>query len=225
MTRFDPVGALMIGLLGAGHCLAMCGGIAASLNLAIPPGQRRLAMVHHLAFHLGRIGSYALAGGLVAELMAQALVPFGLQQGLIVLRLLAGVLMILLGLQLARWWQGLTAIERLGQGLWQRLRPLAQRLLPLPTPWHALPYGMLWGWLPCGLVYSSLSWSALAGSFSGGALIMFCFGLGTLPALLTLSGLAEGLRFWLNHGGVRSASGVLLLLYGVHTLYVSLLQL
>ena len=32
MTRLDPLGALMIGLLGAGHCLAMCGGIAAGLN-------------------------------------------------------------------------------------------------------------------------------------------------------------------------------------------------
>ncbi len=225
MTQLDPLGALMIGLLGAGHCLAMCGGIAASLNLGIPPEQRPRALLYHLAFHLGRLCSYALAGALVAALFSYALLPFGLQQGLIVLRLLAGVLMLLLGLQLTRWWQGLAAIERLGQGLWQRLGPLSRRLLPLRSPWHALPYGMLWGWLPCGLVYSSLSWSALAGSATGGALIMACFGLGTLPALLTLSGLAEGLRFWLNHAGVRSASGLLLLLYGAHTLYVSLLQL
>ena len=34
------VSALILGLLGGGHCLGMCGGLMGALTLAIPPEQR-----------------------------------------------------------------------------------------------------------------------------------------------------------------------------------------
>ncbi|WP_458734964.1 sulfite exporter TauE/SafE family protein [Zobellella taiwanensis] len=223
--QLDAGAALLIGLLGAGHCIAMCGGVAAAFSLAIPAGQRRWHWLYLLAYNLGRIASYALAGALVGGLFA-GLAELGPgRQGLGLLRVLAGVMMILLGLYLARWWSGLLHLERIGQRLWRHLKPLAGRWVPFRHPLSALPFGMVWGWLPCGLVYSALTWSAVSGSAAQGALVMALFGLGTLPTLLALGGLAGSLRHWLNHAGFRRLSGILLILYGLFTFYQALVLL
>ncbi|NHI00883.1 sulfite exporter TauE/SafE family protein [Oceanimonas sp. MB9] len=220
--QLDPVAALLIGLLGAGHCIAMCGGVAAAFSMAIPQSQRRWQWLYLLGYNAGRIGSYALAGALVGGVFAGlADISLG-KQGLLWLRLLAGLMMVLLGLYLARWWNGLLALERLGNGLWCHIKPLAGRFVPFRHPLAALPFGMIWGWLPCGLVYSALTWSAVSGGAAEGALVMALFGLGTLPTLLALGGLAGSLRHWLNHAGFRRASGILLICYGLFSLYQAL---
>ena len=60
--------AFLIGLLGSTHCLGMCGGISASLSMALPVGRgfRFRQTVMLLAFNFGRIGSYVLIATLVA---------------------------------------------------------------------------------------------------------------------------------------------------------------
>ncbi|MDP5291935.1 sulfite exporter TauE/SafE family protein [Oceanimonas sp. CHS3-5] len=218
-SQLDPVAALLIGFLGAGHCIAMCGGVAAAFSMAIPQTQRRWQWLYLLSYNAGRIASYALAGALVGGVFAGlADISLG-KQGLLWLRGLAGIMMILLGLYLARWWNGLLALERLGNGLWRHIKPLAGRFVPFRHPLAALPFGMIWGWLPCGLVYSALTWSAVSGGAAQGALVMALFGLGTLPTLLALGGLAGSLRHWLNHSGFRRFSGILLICYGLFSLY------
>jgi hypothetical protein len=52
--------SFLLGLSGAGHCLGMCGGIAAALNLG---GPRSPTIT--FAYHSGRIASYALLGALL----------------------------------------------------------------------------------------------------------------------------------------------------------------
>ena len=47
--------------------------------------------------------------------------------------------------------------------------------------------GLLNGLLPCGLVFAALAGAASTGSFLSGALFMFVFGLGTIPAMFSLS--------------------------------------
>ena len=56
------VSALILGLLGGGHCLGMCGGLMGALTLAIPKEQRSRRFRLLLAYNLGRILSYATAG-------------------------------------------------------------------------------------------------------------------------------------------------------------------
>ncbi len=225
ISQLDPVAALLIGFLGAGHCIAMCGGVAAAFSMAIPPTQRRWQWLYLLSYNAGRIISYALAGALVGGVFASlADISLG-KQGLLWLRLLAGIMMVLLGLYLARWWSGLLALERLGNGLWRHIKPLAGRFVPFRHPLAALPFGMIWGWLPCGLVYSALTWSAVSGGAASGALVMALFGLGTLPTLLALGGLAGSLRHWLNHPGFRRLSGILLIFYGLFSFYQASLML
>ncbi len=56
------VSALALGLLGGGHCLGMCGGLMGALTLAIPPEQRARRLRLLIAYNLGRVLSYAVAG-------------------------------------------------------------------------------------------------------------------------------------------------------------------
>ena len=107
------VSAVILGLLGGGHCLGMCGGLMGALTLAIPKEQRSRRFRLLLAYNLGRILSYATAGlliGLAGWAVANS-------PAAMFMRVIAGLLLIAMGLYLAGWWSGLTRIESLGRGL------------------------------------------------------------------------------------------------------------
>ena len=206
--------ALVLGLLGGGHCLGMCGGLMGALTLAIPPEQRGRRLRLLLAYNLGRILSYASAGlmlGLAGWAVASS--PAALA-----LRVVAALLLIAMGLYLAGWWSGLTRIEALGRGLWRHIQPVASRLLPVSSLPRALLLGALWGWLPCGLVYSTLLWAASQGNAGYSAALMLAFGVGTWPVLLATGLAAERVNALLRRRSVRVAGGVLVMLFGVWTL-------
>ncbi|WP_085625443.1 MULTISPECIES: sulfite exporter TauE/SafE family protein [unclassified Pseudomonas] len=206
--------AMILGLLGGGHCLGMCGGLMGALTLAIPPEQRGRRLRLLLAYNLGRILSYACAGlllGLAGWAVASS--PAALA-----LRVVAALLLIAMGLYLAGWWSGLTRIEALGRGLWRYIQPVASRLLPVSSLPRALLLGALWGWLPCGLVYSTLLWAASQGNAGYSAALMLAFGVGTWPVLLATGLAAERVNILLRRRSVRVAGGVLVMLFGIWTL-------
>ncbi|OYT94926.1 MAG: cytochrome biogenesis protein [Pseudomonas sp. PGPPP3] len=208
------ISALILGLLGGGHCLGMCGGLMGALTLAIPPEQRGRRLQLLLAYNLGRILSYASAGllfGLAGWAVASS-------PAAMLLRIVAGLLLISMGLYLGGWWSGLTRIEALGRGLWRHIQPVASRLLPVSSLPRALLLGALWGWLPCGLVYSTLLWAASQGDALDSGLLMLAFGLGTWPVLLATGMAAERLTALLRRRGVRMAGGLLVILFGLWTL-------
>ncbi|WP_278929566.1 sulfite exporter TauE/SafE family protein [Pseudomonas qingdaonensis] len=206
--------ALILGLLGGGHCLGMCGGLMGALTLAIPKAQRSRRFQLLLAYNLGRILSYA-AAGLLLGLAGWAVAGGPLATGM---RVLAALLLISMGLYLAGWWSGLTRIESLGRGLWRHIQPVANRLLPVSSLPRALLLGALWGWLPCGLVYSTLLWAASQGNATHSALLMLAFGLGTWPVLLATGLAAERTSALLRKRGVRVTGGLLVILFGLWTL-------
>lgn len=206
--------AVVLGLLGGGHCLGMCGGLMGALTMAIPVEQRSRRVQLLLAYNLGRILSYGCAG-LLLGLGGWALAN---SPAAMVLRILAGLLLICMGLYLGGWWSGLTRIEALGRGLWRHIQPLAKRLLPVTSLPRALLLGALWGWLPCGLVYSTLLWAASQGSALDSGLLMLAFGLGTLPVLIASGLAAQRLNQLLRQRSVRTAGAVLVIIFGLWTL-------
>ncbi|MBJ6137569.1 sulfite exporter TauE/SafE family protein [Marinobacter litoralis] len=210
--------AFVIGLLGSTHCLGMCGGISASLSMALPVGRgfRLRQTLLLLAFNFGRIGSYSLIAAGIALLSTQAAGQWAWAGQL--LMAFAGVLLIFMGLSMGQWWQGIRYIERAGAPVWRMLSPLTKRFLPVNNAGQALALGSLWGWLPCGLVYSTLGWAALQPTVSSAALTMFFFGLGTLPSMLATGYAAQWIRGIKSHQGVRKISGILLILFGLWTL-------
>ena len=204
-----------IGLLGAGHCIGMCGGIASALGFAGPTAEGKGSWALIWAYSLGRIFSYACAGGLVASLGYASSSYLALGP---VLRGIAGVLLISMGLYLAGWWRGLIWLEKGGNVLWRRLQPLSKGLLPVRSVYGAVSLGLLWGWLPCGLVYSALAYTATAATPLTGMVQMAAFGLGTMPAIV-LGGLSMNkFAHLLQSKNLRSVFAILLIAYGFWTL-------
>ena len=183
MTEFGLLAAFLIGIAGGVHCFGMCGGITIALQAAVP--KSRSSVPYTIAYHVGRITSYAIAGALAGAV--GGIVSHTSSMGIHILSTLSIVLLILLACYIGNWYRGLTVLERAGGTLWRKLQPISKRLIPFPSPFHAVLYGAVWGWLPCGLVYSTLVWSMSSGDWLTGASYMFAFGIGTLPAMLAVS--------------------------------------
>ncbi|MBU3739529.1 MAG: sulfite exporter TauE/SafE family protein, partial [Rhodoferax sp.] len=154
--------ALLMGLAGGPHCVAMCGAACAGVARSAGPQGATAALWQ---FQLGRVLGYAMLGGLVAASL----------QGLGWLTVHAAALRpvwslfhvgaLVLGLFLLFKAQQPVWLERAGRGLWLGARWLATghgRGLPLVV-------GALWAFLPCGLLYSALMVAALTASALGGA--------------------------------------------------------
>lgn len=209
MTELHGFSALLIGLAGGIHCIGMCGGIAAAFTLGIPANAPQWPYL--VAYNIGRIASYTLAGALTGYL--GTLFSRQISYGTALLSLFSGIMLFFLALYITGWWHGLAKLEQLGGKLWQKISPLSKALLPFRSPISALPYGIIWGWLPCGLVYSTLSWSMASGSAIDGAKVMFWFGVGTLPALLVTGALGNRVKQLLNRTFIRTIVGLFLIVF------------
>lgn len=224
MQEFTYLTAFTIGLMGGVHCVGMCGGIVGALSFGMQQQQNAssFALIKLLmAYNLGRLSSYALAGALLGGIGWLAASWLEIRQLQLLLQVFAAVFMILLGLYLGGWWTLLVRLEKLGGALWKYIEPLGRPLLPVKNFRHALLLGLLWGWLPCGLVYSVLVWSISSGGFQQGALLMLSFGIGTLPNLLAMGLFAERLTRLVRKAAVRQLAGSLVIGFGLWNLYLA----
>lgn len=205
--------ALLAGFFGGTHCIGMCGAIvvlfeqqhASSRNMWV---RRGLYNIGRLAFY-ALLGTVAGAGGAIVTRVA------GLNSGLMILRLIAGLLVIAIGLNLVFNWSAIRFLEQAGAGIWRRLSPLARHFLPITSPLRSLAAGFIWGALPCGLVYSAVAMAATGGSATNGALVMLAFWTGTLPALVLAGASAERLTRWKSNRIFRRVAGALMILIGL----------
>lgn len=211
------VAVFIVGLLGGAHCIGMCGGIVGALSA--PVGGRGGLWGRHLAYNLGRIASYSLIGGVVGAIGSASLLFnqfFPVQMGLYVL---ANVMLICMGVYLTGHTQVLAGVERIGQRVWEGVKPAARRFVG-GTGWRqALPLGFVWGFLPCGLTYSVLSTALVSGSAVRGMGLMMSFGLGTLPNLLLAGVLLARYRGVVRSRIFRVCSGAVVVAFGIYGLY------
>ncbi|TLU66335.1 sulfite exporter TauE/SafE family protein [Thalassotalea litorea] len=219
--EMDVISAFIVGLAGAGHCIAMCGGITSMLTQSIGRDKPPATLI--ISYNLGRIFSYTIAGVIAGFTGSLAAKSIGLP--IAVLQLIAAVFLILLGLYVGQWLFLLHRVEAMGKHLWRHIQPFSKRFLPVMSSAQALALGAIWGWLPCGLVYSTLTWSMASGDALQGGAIMLAFGLGTLPALFTLSVSFSWLTDQLRKHWVKKASGGFLLIYGIYSLNIALKNL
>lgn len=213
---------LVIGFLGSLHCVAMCGGIAGALSVAVPPVRRtplRLTL-YHASFSAGRIASYVTAGALVGA-FGTAVAALAGAYGTIVLRGVAALLLIGVGLYLGGWSPVVTRLEQQGAHLWRHIAPLTKRLRPGQSPGAALALGALWGWLPCGLVYSALAMASTTGGWLEGAALMLGFGAGTAPAMLGIGVLADRAAHLVRGPRARQLAGAMVIAFAVWTFAAS----
>lgn len=182
---------LFSGLVGGfGHCIGMCGPLAATFALSIEGAP---AMLPLLYYNLGRVTTYGLLGGAVGvagSLAGTASRLAGIQRAVAVG---AGLVVAIMGLSMGGWIPAMRVFgnrEHPARSLAKIIRIFAETR----SPGAYYPLGMVLGLLPCGLVYTVLLSSARVGmeaasaaaAFLSGALLMALFGAGTLPSLLLL---------------------------------------
>jgi sulfite exporter TauE/SafE len=196
----------------------MCGGIVGALSMSGKSPQFTL----HLAYNLGRVTSYALAGALAGALGAGGMALAAQQPTRVALLVFANLMLLAMGLYLMGATRALAWIEKPGRRLWRRIQPWSQNFLPVRGVRQAFPLGLVLGWLPCGLVYSALATALGAGSPPAGALTMLAFGLGPLPNLLLAGFLLSRFRACVQAPFVRTLAGLLIFAYGLYGLYRAL---
>lgn len=184
--------ALLMGLVGGPHCVAMCG--AACAGLGRVAGSRKNQAI--FTFQAGRVLGYSALGALAAASMqglgwltVQSVALRPVWSMLHVAALVMGLLLLFKAEQ-PLW------LERVGRGVWQRARAFGQRSGSAP-----LLLGMLWALLPCGLLYAALLVAALAGSVASGAMVMALFALGTSVSMVA------GPWLWLRLRGDAAFGG------------------
>jgi hypothetical protein len=200
----------LIGLFGSMHCIGMCGGFVGMYSLKKPAA--RPSLPYHLLYNLGRIATYSLLGGILGSLGSFAAYA-GERRGIpgIVL-LLAGFLMVLMGLNIAGMLGKRGLFEETGITEATFFRKALYRTLSLRSAWGTFLLGLLLGLLPCGLLYPVLMHAASSGGFLPGALTMAVFGLGTMPAMLTFGYAVSRIRPHLKLLLFRVAAALIILL-------------
>lgn len=176
MQESLAVTALLMGLAGGPHCIAMCGAACAGLGKAA--GARGTSAIW--MFQVGRLAGYSALGAVAAASM-QGLGWLTTQTAVMrpvwtlfhVAAMAVGLMLLVLARQPV--W-----LDTTGRQIWGRVRTLH-------AAWGRgapLAIGALWTFMPCGLLYSALLVAALSGGALDGAMTMALFALGSSVSLL-----------------------------------------
>jgi len=201
-----------IGILGSLHCMGMCGGLVAALCMSRP----KVWWTGLVAYQAGRVASYSILG-LLLGLFGSLLTVVGGWPVLRGLAIFAGLLMVVFGLNLAGWLPD--PLRRFSALLSERigLAAIARSLVQRSSLPGWITMGFVNGLLPCGLVYAALTMALASASGGMAMLMMFSFGLGTVPSMMfapsMLRKFTPELRGW-----ILRVAGVILVLLGVMTM-------
>jgi sulfite exporter TauE/SafE len=198
--------AILFGLLGSFHCIAMCGPIAFMLPVDKNKPIKKFFQI--LSYHFGRLLTYSLIG-LLFGFLGKGFYFFGFQQQL---SILVGFLMIITIL-FPKILQKFGASKSISKLILRVKNKLGKELKKKGNDTF-FTIGFLNGFLPCGLVYMAVFGALATSNAFAGSLYMFLFGLGTIPlmtAIVYLGGFAKG-NFRRN---LQKAIPVLVIFIGV----------
>jgi sulfite exporter TauE/SafE len=186
----------MLGILGTGHCIGMCG----PLIFAFPAQTGKL--ISHLWYHIGRTLTYIIFGTLMGSLgagLAGIASITGANYLTWVTRIQIGFSLLAAIFLIAF---GLSRIGIIGEPAWMSAaspnkipgcREILRSAGTRKRPADMFLVGILLGFLPCGLSYAAFARALASGGPLMGAILVFVFALGTVPGLLLLGTGASGL--------------------------------
>ena len=172
--------ALLMGLAGGPHCVAMCGAACAGMGRT-QAGQSTRAL---WVFQAGRLLGYSAMGALAAISM-QGLGWLSVQSAALrPVWTLFHVAAALLGLMLL--WHARQPIwlENSARRVWRGVRKITGNVTGSTTLAPIGLLGILWALLPCGLLYSALLVAAMTSSAAQGAGVMALFAFGSGLSLM-----------------------------------------
>ena len=218
METLNILTIISIAFLGSfGHCIGMCGGIVlAYSNIKMDSSDSKsFKVISHLLYSFGRVLTYTILGAV-----------FGMLGGVItfsnnangVLLVVAGFVMILAGLSLMGKIKFLTVIEHSFSSS-KIYKNIFKSTLNSKSSLSFFVLGMLNGLLPCGFVYFFAITAASTASVMYGALVMFIFGLSTIPAMFGLGLLTSITSATSFRNMMMSLSSIAIILYGAYTIH------
>lgn len=186
---------ILLGLVaGFSSCMALIGGLVLGLSAKHaekhPEATASQKFRPHLYFNMGRIGGYALLGGILGTIgsvfkLSASVTGF--------LTLFASAVMLFVGLQL------IDIFPRLNS--WKLTLPKGIAKFFGTTRHHAeynhrnsMIVGALTFFIPCGFTQAMQVYAVSTGSFVSGAAIMGLFAMGTAPGLLSIGGITSALK-------------------------------
>lgn len=158
-------GFFLGGLMGSlSHCVVMCGPVVACQSACGGGCGKRMAAVSQWQYHLARLLAYGALGFVTALVSKQiATAPYW--------PMLSGAMILI------------AAVMFLASALFPQRHTMLGR-----APRSYFLRGALMSFMPCGLIYAALMMAATLANPLAGMFAMWLFVLGTLPALLLVSG-------------------------------------
>lgn len=172
--------AFILGFAGSLHCIGMCGPIALALPVRNNSVWARLQS--SIIYNAGRIVTYAIAGMLFG-LFGQSIAFAGYQRWL---SISIGIL-ILLMMALPKSFTEKFKLTKLAYRFIGAIKTKFASLFKQKTYTSLFSIGLLNGLLPCGLVYLGIAGAIATADVFKSALFMMLFGLGTLPAMMSMN--------------------------------------
>lgn len=186
---------------GFTHCISMCGSFAACERMCATKLCSTTATIDaalSLKYHSGRMLTYGSLGFAVAMLSKQ--------------------------LAATVWWPFISSLMLIGAGvlfLLSSVHACLKHTHHQPFTKYAYARGILLGFMPCGLLYAALMMAATLANPLSALLAMCIFTLGTMPALLLLSGSADILsRKW--HDGMQYLGRAMMVFNGLSLIVMAI---
>ena len=202
----------VIGLITSLHCSAMCGGINLSQTLQREASKdiSRKMFQNTLMYNMGRVVSYTIIGSILGAVGGMAGIGDGLQSSFLLqgsLKLFAGIIMIIMGVNMLGIFQGLRGCLKNHASKLQKISKmhkiqtsfLHKKRIPFiykkisggrKTPFII---GICNGFMPCGPLQSMQIVALASGNMFTGAFSMFCFSIGTVPLMLGFGSVVSAL--------------------------------
>jgi len=194
------IALFLLGLLTGFHCVGMCGGFVMSYSLS-----GKNSVFHHASYGVSRLLSYTLIGaifGLIGSAIAftnemRAAAAF-----------FAGVFLILYGIGMLGI---IPRLNRLKAGMPSFFGAIFSKAEGKSPVIMGLINGLM---IACGPLQAMYIFAAGTGDAVAGALSLFAFGLGTIPAMFTLGALGSAIGA-ARLGKLVKYSGVMVIFLGI----------
>lgn len=205
----------LIGIIASlSTCMAVVGGLVLSLSATFAKEGDK--MKPQLLFHVGRLVSFFLLGGVIGAIGTS----FTLNTGAtFFLSFIIGLVMLVLGINLLDVFPWAKKLQPAMPKFLSRHAFGVSRLNHTLTPLLA---GIATFFLPCGFTQSMQIYTLSAGSFIDGALTMSVFALGTLPVLALISFSSFSIESGAKKDIFFKTAGLVVILFALFNLINSL---
>ena len=197
-TITTPLAAFGAGLVTSLHCSGMCGPLSCALfgSNATNTTTPRESQLAGGVYHLGRLFSYTLIGGILATVGKSAAKALFISTPGRILPWAFFLLFMVMAFGLDRY----IPQSRFLSGLLFRLR-----IQSLPKIRLGAIFGLLTPFIPCGPLYAVFAVCLFADSFLSGAQLMAAFAIGTMPLYWLLQSQYFRLQLRFSPGKLRWA--------------------